>query len=103
MLLRAAAFAATLACALAKHADFAKGRDSVEIFAGHAYETHSSNKRVNLVDDDALAAAQEATDLGVVPPECCLYFVTFGAMQRVAQRGFDEGGWLHDSTSGKRT
>ncbi|KVQ18628.1 hypothetical protein WK01_36020 [Burkholderia cepacia] len=103
MLLRAAAFAATLTRALAEHADFTQGRDSVEIFAGHAHEAHRRNKCVNLVDDDALATAQETTDFGVVPAERCLYFVTFGAMQRMAQRGFDEGGRLHDSTPGKRT
>lgn len=103
MLLRAAAFAATLARALAEHADFAQGCDSVEILTGHADEAHRCNKCVNLVDDDAFASAQEATDFGVVPTERCLYFVTFGAMQRMAQRGFDESGRLHDSTPGKRT
>ncbi|KVP62583.1 hypothetical protein WJ91_03110 [Burkholderia ubonensis] len=65
---------------MAEHADFAQGRDSVEVFAGHAYEPYGSDERVDLVDDDSFATAQEAADLRIVPTERCLHFVTFGAV-----------------------
>ncbi len=80
------------------HADFAERGNSVEVFARDEYETDCGDERVDFVDDDALPAAQEAADLGIVPSEGGLHFVTFRAMQRMAQSGLDEGRISHDST-----
>lgn len=92
-----AAFAVALACAFTVDADLAERGDSVEVLACDEHEADGRDERVDLVDHDTLPAAQEAADLRVVPTDRLLYVVAPGAVQRLAQGGFDASRGSHSS------
>jgi hypothetical protein len=91
------ALAEALASAFTVHADFAERGDCIKVFARDEYEPDGCDKCVDLVDDDALATAQKAAYLRVVPADRFLYVVAPRTVQRHAQCGFNTDGGSHGS------
>ncbi|CAJ8046557.1 Uncharacterised protein [Burkholderia pseudomallei] len=84
------------------HAYFAERGNGIKVFAGYEHEADGCDERVDFVDDDALATAQKAADLGIVPSERGLNVMAFRAMQCLPERRFDKSRGAHGSMTCNR-
>lgn len=84
-----AALARALPRAFARRSDLAERRDRVQVRPAHQRVAGDLNRLVDLADQHAALAAQEATDLRCVPTEPIGRSLSLGARQDIPQRLFN--------------